>query len=794
MSSVLQFPEYAPDIIPYGEPESSNIVNAVPRKDGYGPVADLSAFSAALPAQCRGFFSARAADGSALLFAATSTRLWKLNNTDLTWVPVSKVSALTSIDADNGDSFTKSLLHFNGTDASTTITDSNTGGSAHTWTARGNAQIDTAISQFGGAALLLDGTGDWVDTPDSTDFTLGSSDFTIECWFNPAAFGAAKNIAGQIDAAGTANANSAWRISQEATNVIAGRVVQTTTQTTVTGTTAITVAGWHHVAFLRTGNILRLFVDGVQEGGDVAFTGAVNDSTSLLGVGSGGDFSASALWTGSIDEFRFANGVARYSSTFTPSVPALFTLSSHGLSIGDAVVFSTSSSLPGGLTVGTVYYVIATNFTSSTFKVATSVGGTAVQITSAGAGTQSFTGQYVAPPTADQWNFVQFNNLVFATQINAVLQVIDITAPAAFTDALGSPPQARYIAVVNRFLVLSGLSSSTPYRVQWSGLNSVNASTSWTSGIASSDFQDLPDGGIVRSIGGGEYGLICQDGAIRRMTYAPGSSYVFEIQRIVQDQGLLGPLSLIRAGDRLFYYGTDGFKMLIPGAYPQPIGKERVDRTFIADLDTGNFQLFQGSSEPNTTRVYWAYKSNASGTTTAFGKILIYDYVLDKWTVVTGISGEYISTSIRPGYTLDALDSTSGSIDALAIGSLDDLVTVPNPKLVIFDTSHRLAFQGAQNLEATLETSEQEVATQSRIRVQGVRPITDAPVCYISISKREHVQTVPVYSAETAVNSTGVCPANVSTRLARAKLRIPAQTVWTVASGIEPISHAEGRY
>ncbi len=577
----MQFPEYAPDIIPYGEPESSNIVNAVPRKDGYGPVPDLSAFSAALPAQCRGFFSARAADGSALLFAATSTRLWKLNNTDLTWVPVSKVIALTSI------------------------------------------------------------TG------------------------NPTA--------------------------------------------------------------------------------------------------------------------------------------AIFTLASHGLSVGDAIVLSTSSSLPTGLTVGTVYYVSTTSFTTGVFKVSDTLahalaGTNEITISTAGAGTHSFTGQYVAPPTADQWNFAQFNNLLFATQINTVLQVIDITAPTAFTDALGSPPQARYIAVVNRFLVLSGLGSSTPYRVQWSGLNSVNVAASWTSGTNSSDFQDLPDGGIVRSIGGGEYGLICQDGAIRRMIFSPGSAVIFQIERVVQDQGALGPLALIRAGDRLFYYGTDGFKMLAPGAYPQPIGKERVDRTFIADLDTGNFQLFQGSSEPNTTRVYWAYKSNASGTTTAFGKILIYDYVLDKWTVVTGISGEYISTSIRPGYTLDALDSTSGSIDALAIGSLDDLVTVPNPKLVIFDTSHRLAFQGAQNLEATLETSEQEVATQSRIRVQGVRPITDAPVCYISIAKREHVQTVPVYSTETAVNSTGVCPANVSTRLARAKLRIPAQTVWTVASGVEPISHAEGRW
>ena len=68
---------------------------------------------------------------------------------------------------------------------STTITDTNIGGSAHVWTAVGNAQIDTARIRFRRtASLLLDGTGDWVTTPDHADFTLGSSDFTIDCWFN----------------------------------------------------------------------------------------------------------------------------------------------------------------------------------------------------------------------------------------------------------------------------------------------------------------------------------------------------------------------------------------------------------------------------------------------------------------------------------------------------------------------------------------------------------------------------------------------------------------------------------
>ena len=133
MSSILPFGGYEPDKSSYMGASSQTIQNAVPRADGYGPFPDFSAFASEL--------------------------------------------------AEGNDGFTKVLLQFNGADASTTITDVNAGGSAHTWTANGNAQIDTAQSKFGGASLLCDGTGDYVTTPDHADFTLGSSDFTIDCWF-----------------------------------------------------------------------------------------------------------------------------------------------------------------------------------------------------------------------------------------------------------------------------------------------------------------------------------------------------------------------------------------------------------------------------------------------------------------------------------------------------------------------------------------------------------------------------------------------------------------------------------
>ena len=118
------------------------------------------------------------------------------------------------------------------------------------------------------------------------------------------------------------------------------------------------------------------------------------------------------------------------------------------------------------------------------------------------------------------------------------VQVFDLTASSAFADLGGIPPPARYIAVVGRFLVLSGLGSGTPYRIQWSGLNAI---TTWTPGTNQSDYQDFPDGGIVRGVAGGEYGVVFQDASIRRMTYAPGSPVIFQIDRITEEKGIFAP-------------------------------------------------------------------------------------------------------------------------------------------------------------------------------------------------------------------------------------------------------------
>lgn len=209
------------------------------------------------------------------------------------------------------DTFTKVLLHLDGTNGSTTITDSNAGGSAKTWTNH-TGSISTSTSQFGGASYNCSTTG-WVTTPDATDFTLGTGDFTIDFWFNINATLAGR-IFGQDSAAGTDRSFSGTITALN--NIAAQWTLDGTTAPTLSGVTSVTTGVWHHYAFVRSGTTAYLFLDGVLES-STALTGTIWDSASVVSVGQIGARTGS-IFNGFVDEFRFSKGIARWTSNFTP--------------------------------------------------------------------------------------------------------------------------------------------------------------------------------------------------------------------------------------------------------------------------------------------------------------------------------------------------------------------------------------------------------------------------------------------------------------------------------------------
>jgi hypothetical protein len=209
--------------------------------------------------------------------------------------------------------FNSLLLHGDGTNGSTVITDSS--GSPKTVTAVGNAQISTAIADpFGSSTgvIAFDGAGDYLQLPSSTDFVLGTGDFTIEAWLYPLGFAGAPNYNNY----GPIFDNRSQDIQ---VNILFAFFGSSAPALVVNGSaritgTAISTDDWTHIALCRAGGATRMFINGSQAGS--TYTDSNNYTGSAFKIAA--NRSADGFFNGYIDDYRITKGVARYTATFTP--------------------------------------------------------------------------------------------------------------------------------------------------------------------------------------------------------------------------------------------------------------------------------------------------------------------------------------------------------------------------------------------------------------------------------------------------------------------------------------------
>ena len=197
------------------------------------------------------------------------------------------------------------LLHMDGADGSTIFTDSSA--VPKTVAASGGAVVSTAQSKWGGASLVLDGSGDYLSAPAHADFVFGVGDFTVELLINTTT--AAEKVL--VDQFLVEDANS-WQFA-----VKSGRLSWYSGGYVLAGAVAVNDGAWHHVAAARSAGTLRFFVDGVLDGS--ASLVHSFDTNSVLGIGAQVASRASVYdFPGYIDELRITKGVGRYTANFTP--------------------------------------------------------------------------------------------------------------------------------------------------------------------------------------------------------------------------------------------------------------------------------------------------------------------------------------------------------------------------------------------------------------------------------------------------------------------------------------------
>ena len=89
-------------------------------------------------------------------------------------------------------------------------------------------------------------------------------------------------------------------------------------------------------------------------------------------------------------DWTIGGGVMNSGVTISIAAPGVFTYTAHGLTIGQPIRLTTTGILPSGLAPNIPYYVVAANFTSNTFSVSATEGGTAITTTGTQSGTHSF--------------------------------------------------------------------------------------------------------------------------------------------------------------------------------------------------------------------------------------------------------------------------------------------------------------------------------------------------------------------------------------------------------------------
>lgn len=341
----------------------------------------------------------------------------------------------------------KLQLNCNGTDASTTFTDTSPVG--RTVTALGNAQIDTAQSRFGGASALFDGAGDYLTTPNSADFA--STTFTVECWVR---FNVLAALSSSLISQYQGVSNGWWIEYLNADTKI--NVGFSGDGADITSTTTPVINTWYHVAVSGVSGNYRLFINGVQEGS--TYTGATTlTSTAALEIGRLSSVGVDYL-NGWIDDVRYT-AATRYTANFTPPTREFGVV--QGDAFADNVVLLLKGDAPDASVIG--------KDSSKYNRTVTVVGNAQIDTAQSKFGGAS----WLFDGTGD--------NLYVADSNDFDLTVVNWTIEGWFRPAVLPPADGDYY-LCGQYATATGVTSATAYLA----ISRASGVTRWTGRAISS--------------------------------------------------------------------------------------------------------------------------------------------------------------------------------------------------------------------------------------------------------------------------------------------------------------------
>ena len=157
--------------------------------------------------------------------------------------------------------------------------------------------VPGALSQ-GGTAARFDGSTGYASIPNNAALNL-TGDLTVEAWARPDVL---NGVGAAVLQKGGSSGYSVWqyRLSVTSGNKWRGTVFVGATAFSVTSAATPSLTDWTHLAMVRSGSTLTLYVNGAAAG-STTVSGATNTSTGILAIGRSGG-SATDYFRGSVDE------------------------------------------------------------------------------------------------------------------------------------------------------------------------------------------------------------------------------------------------------------------------------------------------------------------------------------------------------------------------------------------------------------------------------------------------------------------------------------------------------------
>ena len=393
--------------------------------------------------------------------------------------------------------------------------------------------------------------------------------------------------------------------------------------------------------------------------------------------------------------------------------------------------------------------------------------------TVSGSGTLTQVNTGLTTGANDRVRFTQFGKTVIICNNAEKLKSWVLGTSTTFAEVSASAPIAKFITVVRAFVVCANTLETTQqqYRVRWSAIND---ETDWVENVnTQSDYQDIPDGGQIMGIRGGEFGLVLLERSIHRMTYV-GTPFIFQFDNISRNKGCMVSGSVAQYQGITFFLSDDGFYMC-DGQQVVPIGAEKVDRFFLSDASESEYNSMSAAIDPVRKLVIWNYKS-----VDATRKLLIYNFATKKWTYGDA-NTDYLGEASSGASTLEELDSISGSIDALTT-SLDSLLYVGGKYFLGGTYGTRVySFTGA-SLTGSIATGDIDVGANSVVTL--ARPIVDNGSGSLSVASRTLLNQSVTYGTSTAADSENRVSLRSAGRYHRLKL-IPTGANWKTAVAVD---------